>query len=88
MLFWCSGMLLALDALAVIEKRMQLLAHGKCTWDELTLMFAEKLDAMADAKAIIAGGGHPSLVIDNYRKIVAANAVRLDNGVRSRIGKT
>jgi hypothetical protein len=86
MLFWYSGMLLALDAVKVIERRMQLMAHGKCTWDELTLMFAEKLDAVADAKAILVGGGDPSLVIDNYRRIVAANAARLDDNVQTRIG--
>jgi len=87
MLFWYSAMLLALDAAAVIEKRIQLMTRGKCTWDEFSLMFAEKLDAIADAKAILASGGHPNLVIDNYRKIVAANVVRLDDGVRPRISK-
>jgi len=87
MLFWYSAMMLALDTVAVIEKRMQLMARGKCTWDEFNLMFAEKLDAAAGARAIILGGGHPNLVIDNYRRIVAANSVRLDDTVRAPMGK-
>ena len=87
MLFWYSGRMLALDTVAVIEKRMQLMARGKCTWDEFTLMFAEKLEAVADARTIILGGGHPNLVMDNYRKIVAANVVRLDDGALTKICK-
>ena len=39
-----------------------------------------------EAKAIITRGGHPSLVVDNYQKIVTANVARLSvtEGVRSR----
>jgi hypothetical protein len=77
MLFWCSGVLLVLEAARVIEARLRLVAQGKCTPDEFMLMVAEKLDAMADAQAIVTSGGHPKLVLDNYRKIVAANAARL-----------
>ena len=40
-------------------------------------MISEKMDAMEEAKAIIARGGNPSLVIENYKRIVAANFVRL-----------
>jgi len=35
------------------------------------------MDAMEEAKAIIARGGKPSLVIKSYQKIVAANVARL-----------
>ena len=35
------------------------------------------LKALEEAGAIILRGGNPSLVIDNYQKIVAANAARL-----------
>ena len=79
MLFWYSGVLLGLEAAKVIETRLLLMARGKCTSDELLLMFDEKLNAIVDAGAIVVGGGHPKLVIDNYRKIVAANAARLSN---------
>ena len=79
MLFWYSGVLLGLEAAKVIEARLLLMARGKCTTDELMLMFDEKLNAIVDASAIVVGGGHPKLVIDNYRKIVAANATRLSN---------
>jgi hypothetical protein len=41
------------------------------------LMVSEKMDAMEEAKAIIARGGNPSLVIENYQKIGAANVARL-----------
>jgi hypothetical protein len=41
------------------------------------LMVSEKMNAMEEAKAIIARGGNPSLVIENYQKIVAANVARL-----------
>jgi hypothetical protein len=40
-------------------------------------MVSEKMNAMEEAKAIIARGGNPSLVIENYQKIVAANVARL-----------
>jgi hypothetical protein len=35
------------------------------------------MNAMEEAKAIIMRGGDPSLVIENYQKIVAANFARL-----------
>jgi hypothetical protein len=41
------------------------------------LMVSEKMDAMEEAKAIVARGGKPSLVIKNYQKIVPANVARL-----------
>jgi hypothetical protein len=41
------------------------------------LMVTEKLDAMAEARAIILRGGDPSIIIENYRKIIAAKAARL-----------
>ena len=76
MLFW-SGMMLALEAAKVIETRLILIAQGKCTVDECLLMFSEKLGAFEHANAVIARGGHPELIINNYRKVVAANVARL-----------
>jgi hypothetical protein len=75
--FWYSTGLLVLEAAKVMEKRVQMLAHGKCTSDELFLMVSEKLDAMEQARVIIVRGGHPKMIIENYRKIIAANTARL-----------
>jgi hypothetical protein len=77
MLVWYSAMMLAWEAAKVVETRLQMLARGACTTDEMLLMLSEKVKAMEEAKAIVTSGGHPELVIDNYRRIVAANAARL-----------
>ena len=65
------------EATRVIELRLRLLALGKSTLDEISLMVTEKIDALEQAKSVIVRGGDPSLIIDNYRKIVAANVARL-----------
>jgi hypothetical protein len=70
-------MTLMLDAASVIEIRLRMMALGKSTPNELVLMVTEKLNALEEAKVIMMRGGSPSLVIDNYQKIVAANVVRL-----------
>jgi hypothetical protein len=70
-------MTLMVEAARVVEMRLRMIALGKGTPDEMFLMVTEKLDAMEEAKAIIIRGGDPSLVIDEYRKIVAANVARL-----------
>jgi hypothetical protein len=54
-----------------------MMALGKSTPNEMVLMMTEKMNAMEEAKAIIMRGGDPSLVIENYQKIVAANFARL-----------
>jgi hypothetical protein len=72
-----SFMTLMADAARVIEIRLRMMALGKSTPAEMLLMVSEKLNAMEEAKAIIARGGNPSLVIENYQKIVAANVARL-----------
>jgi hypothetical protein len=53
------------------------MALGRSTTDEMFLMVTEKVDALEQAKKIIIRGGDPSLVIENYQKIVAANVARL-----------
>ena len=73
-------MTLMLDAASVIEIRLRMMALGKSTPDELVLMVTEKLNALEEAKAIMMRCGSPSLVIDNYQKIVAANVARLSPG--------
>jgi hypothetical protein len=65
------------DAARVIEIRLKMMAFGQSTPTELFLMVSEKMIAMEEARAIIARGGNPSLVIENYRRIVAANVARL-----------
>ncbi len=77
MLFFFPMMKLMAEAAKVIEIRLQLMALGKSTADEIFLMVTEKIDAMEQAKTIIIRGGDPSLVIENYQKIVAANVARL-----------
>jgi hypothetical protein len=77
MLFWFPAMTLMVEAARVIEMRLRMIALGKSTPDEMFLMVTEKLDAMDKAKAIMIRGGDPALIIDNYRKIIAANVARL-----------
>ena len=74
-----SLMTLMADAARVIEIRLRMMALGTSTPAEMFLMVAEKMNAMEEAKAIIARGGNPSLVIENYQKIVAANVARLSS---------
>jgi hypothetical protein len=70
-------MTLMADAARVIEIRIRMMALGQSSPGEMFLMVSEKVNAMEEAKAIIARGGNPSLVIENYQKIVAANVARL-----------
>ena len=70
-------MTLMADAARVIEIRLRMMAFGTSTPAEIFLMVSEKMDAMEEAKAIIARGGNQSLVIENYQRIVAANVDRL-----------
>jgi len=72
-------MTLMADAARVIEIRLRMIALGTSTPDEMFLMVSEKMSAMAEAKSICVRGGDPSLVIENYQKIVAANVARLSD---------
>ena len=56
-----------------------MMALGRNAPDEIFLMVTEKIDAREHAKSVISRGGNPSLIIDNYRKIVAANVARLSS---------
>ena len=56
-----------------------MLALGRSTLDEISLMVTEKIDALEQAKSVISRGGNPSLIIDNYRKMVAENVARLSS---------
>lgn len=77
MLMFSPLMTLMADAARVIEIRVRMMALGQSTPAEMFLMVSEKMNAIEQAKAIIARGGNPSLVIENYQKIVAANVARL-----------
>src|SRR5258707_14113205 len=77
MLSWFTVITLMVEAARVIEMRLRLIALGRGTADEMFLMVTEKVKALEEAGAIILRGGNPSLVIDNYQKIVAANVARL-----------
>ena len=79
MFLWFSTMALMAEATRVIELRLRLMALSRSTLDEISLMVTEKLDALEQAKSVIVRGGDPSLIIDNYRKIVAANVARLSS---------
>jgi len=77
MLLFFPLMTLLADAATVIEMRLRMMALGQSTPGEMVLMVSEKMNALEEARAIIARGGDPSLVIANYQKIVAANVARL-----------
>jgi hypothetical protein len=77
MIIWYPFLTLMADAMQVIEMRLRLIALGKGTPDEIYLMVSEKIEAFDKARAILIRGGDPAHVLDNYRKIVAANVARL-----------
>jgi hypothetical protein len=77
MLLFFPVMTLMVEAARVIEMRLRMIALGRSTPGEMLLMVTEKIDAMEEAKGIIIRGGHPSLIVDHYRKIVTANVARL-----------
>ena len=72
-------MTLMMEATRVIELRLRLIVLGRSTPDEIFLMVTEKIDALEQATSVIIRGGDPSLIIDNYRKTVAANVARLSS---------
>jgi hypothetical protein len=68
---------LTTEAFRVIELRLRMMALGNATADEMILMVTEKFEALQHAGRALARGGSPSVVVDNYNRIVAANVVRL-----------
>jgi hypothetical protein len=77
MLFFYPMFTLMIDILNVIDMRLRLIAAGKSTPDEIFLMVNEKVEAFEEARAILMRGGDTTQILDNYRKIVGANAARL-----------
>ena len=80
MLMLFPMMTLMMDAARVIEIRLRMMALGQSTPNEMFLLVSEKMNALEEARAIIARGGNSSLVIQNYQKIVGANVARLSEG--------
>jgi len=54
-----------------------MISLGKSTSDEMLLMITEKFNALEDARNILARSLNPSLVVENYQRIVALNCARL-----------
>ena len=70
--------MLAVEAQAVIGLRLMILgAGGTAAKAEANLMVSEKVRALLEAGATIAGGGSAHRVVTGYRKHVRANARRL-----------
>ncbi len=75
---WCSTISLAIEAGGVIASRLSKISLGGSDGAaETQLMITEKISAAFETATILAGGGNASHVVDNYRKHVAANALRL-----------
>jgi hypothetical protein len=74
---WHSALMLMIEAGGVINSRLMDCAMGRLTPQESQLMLTEKLGAAFEASSILFSGGDASKVIDNYRRHVAANALRL-----------
>jgi hypothetical protein len=72
-----SILTLLTEASRVIELRLRMMAQGKTSSEEMLLMVTEKIEAMGHAGQTVLQGGDPALVVDYYRKIVAANVERL-----------
>jgi hypothetical protein len=75
---WYSAMMLAVEAGAVIDRRLWKIAQGGAAGlAESHLMVQEKVDALFEAGSVLSSGGSSAQVIDMYRRHVAANALRL-----------
>ena len=73
-----EAMMLALEASAVIGLRLVKIAHGGAdAGHEVDLMMGEKVEAAAEAQAMVFGGGSIEAVLTGYRRRVALNAKRL-----------
>ena len=75
---WFAATLLALEATDVMHLRMWRLAGGgRSALEEAQLMISEKLAATVEAVSAAMLGGTPMSIIERYRELVAANAIRL-----------
>jgi hypothetical protein len=76
-MLWHAAIMLAIEASSVINSRLMSCAMGRLTAEESELMVAEKIKAALETNSILLSGGDAFKVIDNYRRLVAANARRL-----------
>jgi hypothetical protein len=75
---WFAASLLAFEALDVMHLRMRLLAGGgRTALEESQLMIVEKIAATCEAVGSAMLGNSPVSIIERYRALVAANALRL-----------
>ena len=75
---WFAATLLALEATDVMHLRMWRLAGGgRNALEEAQLMISEKLSAAVETLGSVMLGGTPISIIERYRELVAANAIRL-----------
>lgn len=73
-----EAMMLALEASGVIGLRLMKIAHGGVdAGHEVILMVQEKVEAAAEARATLIGGGNLEAVLIGYRRRVAINTQRL-----------
>lgn len=69
--------MLAIESQTVIWARLSQIAMGRGSAAENLLMVTEKINAIAEAAVIVAGGGSAHKVVRGYRRKVRANARRL-----------
>jgi hypothetical protein len=75
---WIAVVMLALESSEVIGLRVAKLAHGGIDAEnEAHLLVHEKIVAIFDAGIRLVSGATTSHLIDEFRKQVAANALRL-----------
>ena len=75
---WYPLMLLTLEAQSVIHCRLAKIGRGGAqSWDEITLMLAEKSSAAVEAGTALMSGATLNVVVDRLRFHVAANEARL-----------
>ena len=73
-----EAMMLAFEANGVIGLRLMKIAHGGVEAShEADPMVQEKVDAAAEARATLMGGGNVEAVLVDYRRRLALNAERL-----------
>lgn len=66
-----------MEAQSVIWARLSQMAMGQGTPDETLLMVTEKVNAFAEAAAMLAAGGSAQQVVSGYRQKIQANVQRL-----------
>ena len=75
---WFAASLLAIEAFDVMHLRMWRLAGGgRTALEESQLIMVEKITATCEAVGSVMLGNSPVSIIERYRALVAANALRL-----------